>query len=181
MTGDPTPEPDVPPAASPTDAASLAERDDVDVREHTFTHEGTDHCEADARGRAIVGVVRDDGALLVREHEDGPLPVLPNGLVEDGEDWATVAREVGEAAAGSPVEIDAPVRVRHVEHGFEGDAPAEETTHVVFRARPVDGDVAAPPSSPDSPWTSRWRDAFPDELADDDGNPTVEDLLLFVE
>lgn len=181
MTGDPTSATDAPPAESPIDPEALSERPGVDAREHTFVHESPDHCEADAKGRVIVGVVDTDGELLVREPEDGPYPVLPNGVVEHGEDWTEVAREVGETAAGVEVELVAPVRVRHVEHRLEGEDGSEETAHVVFRAEPAsDREDGAPSAAGAAAWTSRWRAELPTDLEEETA-PVVEDVRLFLD
>ncbi|MFC7046799.1 NUDIX domain-containing protein [Halobacteriaceae archaeon GCM10025711] len=102
-----------------TDPSSLVDRTDVDYREHTFVHGSEEHCEADFEGRAIVGVTNDAGELLLRAHRESGGVVLPNGKVEQGEDWAAAGVRGVRRQTGLDVDVEAVERVRHVEHRVE--------------------------------------------------------------
>lgn len=182
MTGSPPSETDAESTAeTPTDPDELRERPDVEICEHTFVHGSTDHCEADAAGRVIVGVTNADGAVLVLENEEAPYPMLPNEVVESGEDWGESARQAAEDAAGAPVELGDPLRVRDVEHRVDGeDERQTETTHVVYRASLAsDADDADPPFPADCDWTAHWLDEFPDAMVEEEASPVEDVRLLF--
>lgn len=178
-------------ASIDVDPEQLFEEERIETEERTYTHETGDHCEADAAGRAIVGVTDAGGRLLLAVNEDEGHAILPNGTVAPGEDWAAVGREEVAGMAGLDVSFDDPAcveRVRRVEHVVEsedgaGDADDEGphvTHHVVFGASiaetrpPLDG------LCEDNPWELRWCEAVPVEM-DDDGNGVLDDVRLFLD
>lgn len=160
---------------------TLAERDDVEYAERTVTHETTDHCEADADGRVVVGVSGPDGDLLVLEDGETGLAALPNGTVDAKEDWHAVAREVAAEFANQPVTLDEPVRVRRVEHVLEDDPEPHSVTHqVVFPASVEGADDPPEPSVDDhEPWIAGWRHDLPDAVEGESSNP-VADIEIFL-
>ena len=148
-----------PPTGSPTDQtdasserldpATLAEDPGVDVATSVYPHSDADHCEADATGRAILGLTRDDGAALLAVNDEAGHASLPNATVAPDETFRAAGRAEVEDVLGAPVTVGDPVAVRRVEHyttddpdavgdaeAFDaGDAtPHNVTHHVVFEA-----------------------------------------------
>jgi len=137
------------PSSGPIDPAQLADDPAVEFAERVYPHGDADHCEADARGRAVVGLTREDGAVLVTVDDDADHALLVHDTVAPDEGFRAVAREAAAAVANTPVSIEDPVAVRRVEHyatddqdavgdpeAFEAaDAdPHNVTHHVVFGA-----------------------------------------------
>lgn len=166
-----------------TDPTAWAEREGVTTRERTYTHEDADHCEADAIGRAVVGVTSDEGEILLLVDDDGSHAILPNCVVDSGEDWATVGRRTVEDSTGVSVGLDAVEEVRTVEHEVEteGEARHQNTTrHVLFRASPSagSGDAGEPAVTDDSDWTVGWYEEIPVEM--DEAGDVVDDIRTFI-
>lgn len=170
------------------DDASDDDTAPIETDERTYTHETPDHCEADALGRAIVGVTDADGNVLLVVNHDEEHAILPNGVVDPDEDWETVARRQLTEAAGLDVPLDRVERVRRVEHVVDADAdanaaaepehPPRTTHHVVFATSvesvqpPLDG------LCDDNPWTLGWYDEVP-VAVEDDGSGVLDDIELF--
>lgn len=119
--------------------------DDADVdwldRRHEVDGEAFERVRDRVDSHAVVGVTDDDGRVLC--HDDGSHGwALPAATVPDGGDWAATARrELGELLDAS-LELDHPVRIRHIAFLVEDaeDARRADTYDVVFPARAVDGD-----------------------------------------
>ncbi|WP_439026719.1 hypothetical protein [Haloarchaeobius sp. DT45] len=128
-----------------TDLQSLADEVDADYQETPNDHEGADHCEADYAGRAIAGIVDEDGRILLMVHEPSGAPLMPNVKVEPREDWLPPALAEIEHLTGVAVEFAGTERIRRVDHRVEGSEEVfESTTHVVFRAVPAARPEARP-------------------------------------
>lgn len=159
--------------------AALYERDAVATEQRTYTHEDPDHCEADAAGRAIVGLTDDDGRLLVVVEPDGAHVVLPNEVVAPGDDWAAAARERVVGMADIDVTLDGVALVRRVEHVLGDETEPRSTTHhVLFEASPAGGDVGGLCDTND--WELRWWTGVPPAFSADD-SPAVDDIRWFLE
>lgn len=162
------------------DPAALADREGIEVEDRTYTHEDRDHCEADADGRVVVGIARDDGDLLLLLDPTDEHAILPNCVVDPDEDWTTVARETVEGTTGVPVTIEGVEAVRRIEHVCEGENPHNETFHVVFRGSVADEGAAADPTvDDDTDWTAGWYDHLPIAVGDDPGD-AVADIRRFL-
>ena len=157
-----------------TDPTALTESDDVEHLERTYLHEDADYCEAEVAGRAIVGVTNDAGEVLSLVYEDTNHVVLPNCTVDVDEDWEAVGRRTVEEATGVTADIEAPERVRTIEHVLEGDEePLGTSHHVVFGASPVAaaGERDEPGVTDDEDWEAGWYDEIPVPI--DDSQPVV--------
>lgn len=171
---------DRPTELSVTDPEALADRNGLEIRQRTFTHESREHCEADAAGRAIVGVTDEDGRLLVQVNREIDCAVLPNDTVGLDEDWATVGRHSVEERAGISVTLDSVERVRRVEHVVEGESTSQLTTHhVVFGASVASPETSLDGLCEDNDWEIGWYDELPVEV-DDDGTGVIDDIRLFL-
>jgi len=166
-----------------TDPATLAKRGDIEATTATFEHDGADHCEAEAGGRAVVGVTNDAGEVLLWVHDAGHA-VLPNVVVDAGDDWARAARGAVADAAGVALELDGVERVREVEHVLAADRDAsdacelETTYHVVFAATATDESGDGVEARGDA-WTAGWYDRLP---AANTGERSVDaDVRLFLD
>jgi len=159
---DSEPIPSIASAESEFDPQTVAGRSAVETAERTYVHEDTDHCEADAAGRVIVGVTNEHGeALLVVDH-DRSIAVLPNATVDADEGWRAAARRAVADETGLTVTLDGPVCVRTIEHTTEqSETPHNETFHVVFDAATRDDSELTVPE--DSPFEVGWYDTFPVE------------------
>ncbi|NHN48684.1 NUDIX domain-containing protein [Halostella sp. JP-L12] len=166
-----------------TDPAELADLPAVEHSEETFVHESEDYCEAGYAGRAIVGVVTDDGVLALVDAEE-PAAVLPNGKVEPGEDYVAAGERAVEEATGVPVRIEAPVYVRTVRHRIEDEDALDETTrHVVFRATPATDNpkpAASAAADLDADVTATWLSELPEDLANA-GMQSANDVARFLD
>ena len=151
-------------ADSEFDPQAVADRDGVETDERTYVHEDTDHCEADAAGRVIVGVTNERGeALLLVDHERS-IALLPNATVDAGESWRAAARRAVADEVGVDVSLDGPVCVRTIEHTTEqSETPHTETVHVVFDASAPDD--AEPAVSEDSPFKVGWFETLPFDVS----------------
>jgi len=183
------------PLDSLTDPAALAARGDVETTTATFAHDEADHCEADAGGRAIVGITNERGEVLLWVHENGHA-ILPNVVVDAGGDWARAAREDVAETAGLDVTLDAIERVREVDHVLAADGEGDDsdgdddsrhletTHHVVFAASPArseserDGPAI---DTCDGAWTARWDDSPPTDADPSREASVVADRRLFTE
>lgn len=150
----------------------LVERENVERVEVTYEHDDPDRAETRRAGRTVFGVV-DDGDLLVLEHVDDDVVLLPNGLV--GEDGAHIAEglEFMEVALGLEVEIDSVGRVRVVDHEVDGERVGQ-TTHVVVAASVVGGELDVH----DDNWSGAWVSEIPD--GEESGDAEV-DMALFLD
>lgn len=168
------------------DDASDDDTGPLETDERTYTHCGTDHCEADAIGRAIVGVTDADGNVLLVVNPEEEHAILPNCVVDPDEDWETGARRQLTETAGLDVPLDRVERVRRVEHVVDADSadgtqhPPRTTHHVVFAAsvesvRPPLDDLCD-----DNPWTLGWYDEVP-VAVEDTGSGVIDDIELFVD
>ena len=125
-----------------TDPAAVAERWGVAFERRTYEHEDAEHCEADAAGRAIVGLTDSKGRVLVVVRPEENHAVLPNETVDPGGDWAAVGREWVEGMVGVEATFDDVRLVREVEHLVDGGTESR-THHVVF-----DGSLVEPSELP---------------------------------
>lgn len=148
---------------SVSDPEASIDRDDIEQFERTYLHADADYCEADATGRAIVGVTNDASEVLLLVHWEGPHVVLPNCTVDADEDWAAVGRRTVEEATGVTVAIEAPERVRTIDHVVEGETdPLGTSQHVVFSASPVAVESERDePETDDEDWEVGWFDEIP--------------------
>ena len=182
-------------ASIDVDPEQLFEDERVESEERTYTHGTDDHCEADAAGRAVVGVTDADGRVLLAVSPDEEHAILANETVAPGEDWAAVGREHVAGMTGLDVTLDDPAcveRVRRVEHvveaddeGGENDESDEEphphvTHHVVFRASVAGSRPTLDGLCDDNPWELRWCEEVPVEM-DDDGSGVLDDVALFLD
>ena len=189
--------------ATPLDPASLADDPGVAFAERVYPHGDTDHCEAGAAARAVVGCTRDDGAVLLLVNRDAEHAILPHPTVDDVADLHEAAREeVADVAGIAPeaVSIGAPVAVRRVAHYVTDDPdavgddtevedlaidvpdrdPHNVTHHVVLAASLArDGAADLPTPGVDDPdWEAGWFQDLPVEMGADAGDVT-EDLRRF--
>lgn len=168
--------------ASLTDPETYRDRDDVEYVEDTMDHADEDHCGSDVDGRAIVGVTTDDGALLVLEHDEDGVSLLPNEPVEPGGDWAIAARRVLGEKLGVDVKLDGVELVRKCDHRVDGHDGVQRTGHhVVFRASPTES-TNGDPEEPDDlcEFTLTWTDELPENDVETD-SPIEDDLRLFLD
>jgi ADP-ribose pyrophosphatase YjhB (NUDIX family) len=152
------------PMESLTDPAVLRERTDVTALESTYTHEDPDHCEASAAGRVIVGVTNGDGEALLLVSDESDHVILPNTVVESGDDWATAARRAVAENTDTDVRLDGVEYVRTVDHIVETDGGTRHqntTQHVLFHGLPVDGTEETGHAAADDGWHAGWYDDLP--------------------
>jgi len=162
-----------------TDPTAVAERSGVTFEQWTYEHDNAEHCEADAAGRAIVGLTDPEGRVLVVVRPEEDHAVLPNETVDPDGDWAAVGREWVEGMAGVEATFDDVRLVREVEHLVDGETESR-THHVVFDGSLVDPDATLDGLCDDNPWELRWIDAVPDWLPDDDPQGAHADIERFV-
>lgn len=119
------------------DLEQLFDDERAATERRTYTHENADHCEADAAGRAIVGVTDADGRVLLAVNPKESHTILPNETVAPDEDWATVGRDRVEGLASIDVTLDGVERVRRVEHvvGDESTSRSPTTSSSARRLR----------------------------------------------
>lgn len=147
------------------DPEAAADRRSIDYDARTYVHESTDHCEADGKGRVVVGVTNDEGEALLLVDQDRSIAMLPNATIDSGDDWLPAARRAVAEATGLDVTIGDPIRVRRIEHTTEeSDTPHNVTGHVVFGASPTDDNLMTPD---DAPFEVGWYDSLPVEVPDD--------------
>ena len=163
-----------------TNPVTLADNEGRDIRHRTYTHENHDHCEADATGRAIIGVTDGEGRLLLLINPAADHVVLPNDTVAPNEDWATVGQQRIEEMAGIDITLDTVERVRRVDHVIDGESTPRSTTyHVVFGASVTSPGVALDELCDDNAWEIGWYDDLPVEV-DDTGTGVLNDIQLFL-
>lgn len=151
---------------------ALAAREGVERVEVTYEHDDPDHCEAGYAGRTVFGVTNDDGELLVLEHVDDDVVLLPNGLVEEG-GHLVAGLEFMEVALGLEVEVDSVERVRVVDHEVDGKR-VDRTAHVVAAASVAGGDLDVH----DDNWTAAWVSEVPDG---EESGDAEADMALFLD
>ena len=154
------------------DAERLYADGDVPTERRTFDHEDADHCEAAAAGRAIVGASAPDGRVLLVTNADEEHAILPNTVVDPGEDWAEAAREHLRKAAGIDVELEGVELVRRVDHAVDGEV-VETTHHVVFAASAPD-DRIPDGLCADNDWELGWYDHLPYGAGEDDAGVAAD-------
>jgi hypothetical protein len=143
------------------DPEATADRAGVDYSERTYTHEDTDHCEADAAGRVVVGVTNDAGEVLLLVDRERSVAILPNSVVGPDEEWVAVARRTVAEFVDAPVSIGDPECVRRVEHTAEdGETPHNVSHHVVF-AGTIDADAPDPVVDDETDWEAGWFAELP--------------------
>jgi ADP-ribose pyrophosphatase YjhB (NUDIX family) len=167
MTGDVSIE-----AAGGIDPERLHAGGAVPTEERTYDHDGADHCESDALGRAIVGLTTPDGRVLLVTNPDEEHAILPNAVVEPGEDWAEAAREHLQGAAGIGAELAGVELVRRVEHVVDAD-PVDTTHHVLFAASAPD-DRIPDGLCADNDWELGWYDTVPYANDGEDGGAAAD-------
>jgi len=158
------------------DPAVLRERADVTTLESTYTHEDPDHCEATAAGRVVVGVTNGDGEALLLVSDESDHVLLPNAVVESGEDWATAARRAVADDADTDVRLDGVEYVRTVDHVVETDDGSRHqntTQHVLFHGSPVDATEETERTAADDGWHAGWYDELPVD-PDEEGDPLAD-------
>ena len=166
-----------------TDPESLREREDVEFSD-TPPEEHQNHFEIyePIAGMAIAGVTDEDGRLLLLKREDAPIPVMPYGWTNPGDDWVATARDAVVDSTGVDIIIDGVCQVRH--HTYHSEMSEETTGYdVVFAATLEDNrDVSAASGlSCRDEWTAAWRDTATLDLPDDEDNDVLNDIRLFVE
>lgn len=163
------------------DPEQLFENERTDTERRTYTHENADHCEADADGRAIVGVTSEDGRVLLLVNSEEDHTILPNDTVAPGEDWATVGQSWVEKSAGIDITLDDVERVRRVEHVVDGEStPHSVAHHVVFGASVASAGTIPDGLCADDPWELGWYDELPLDTDDDDAG-VLADIRLFLD
>lgn len=145
---------------------------DVPTERRTFEHGDADHCEADAAGRAIVGVTVPDGRVLLVTNPVAEHAILPNEVVDPGEDWVEAARDRVAAMAGIDVALTGVELVRRVEHTVDGEVGG--TTHHVLFAATAPSDAIPDGLCDDNDWELGWYDAVPHENEGDDGGAMAD-------
>lgn len=158
---------------------SMRERDELAVSSETSRHDDFDHCATDIEGRVVVAVENEASELLVLCNDEFGVALLPHGDVDAGGDYARTAREevaqAFEATTGISIAIAGIDLLREVDHVVESDGKPHKTTYrVLFRARPVSGEIQACKQSHDAGsdnWTTRWITAIPDGFAVPDDGP----------
>lgn len=170
-----------------SDPETLRDREGVEFVEETQASDDPGAFEAvrerfeTSDGVAVVGVTRDDGALLLVDREDGWLP--PGSHVEPGADWVATGRRAVEEQAGVPVSIEDVERALRIDYRLEtdGERPDDEVTaHVVFlRASPAvdEADALDPGVADDDAPAVEWFHAVPDDVDPGHG----DDVRLFLD
>lgn len=156
-----------------TDPAAITEHTGIPAEHETYHHDDVDHCEHEAAGRAIVGVINNEGRLLCVVHPEEGHVVLPNETVPAGGDWAAVARERAAGMADVEVTLDGVQLVRTVDHAVAGTVESR-THHVLFTASLADPDAPLEGLCNDNPWELRWLSAVPGRAGDDPQGPYVD-------
>jgi len=157
----------------------------IDTKRLTLTHEDDEHyenhCETDAAGRVIVGVIDADDRLLLQVNLDAGHAILPNDTVASNEDWATVGRECVKGSAGIDVTLDSVERVRRVEHVVaDEETPRSITYQVVFGASVSAAGTIPDGLCEDNSFELGWYDAIPVD-GDDHGAGVLDDIRLFLD
>jgi ADP-ribose pyrophosphatase YjhB (NUDIX family) len=163
-----------------TDPASLADRRTVDVEHQTETLPDAEFESLRDRieDHAAVGLTNEEGAILLMN--DGShgwtLPAVP---VDQGEDYAAVAREGISDMTGIEVELEAVERLREVVFRPTDGDQERRMYNVIFRASPVGGRPVAEAYSAgdaDAP-AVEWVESIPEAQS-----PVLAgDIQLFLE
>lgn len=160
------------------DPGTLRERDGVEFVDASPV-EHQDHFERyeSIAGVVVTGVTDDRGRVLVLEHDQHEIPMLPYAEVGHDEEWVAAARGAVATWTGVEATIDEPVRVRH--HTYRSGMGEETTGHdVVFAASP---ETTGRDPDTDHEWTAAWRDGSTLDLPADPDNDVLNDIRLFVE
>jgi hypothetical protein len=147
------------------DPARLYTDGAVSTEERTFEHDQADHCEAEAAGRAIVGVTDGPRLLLLTNPTEGRV-ILPNATVDSGERWAAVGQERVAGLAGLDVTLEAVRMVRRVHHRVDGEH--QRTTHHVLFSGTADASAPLAELCADNDWSVGWHESLPYEFDDGD-------------
>lgn len=162
------------------DPATLADNEEFDIRQRTYSNGNQDHCEADAAGRAIVGVTDEEKRLLLLINPATDHAVLLNDTVAPDEDWAIIAQHRVKEMAGIDVTLDAVLRVRRVDHVIDGESTPRSTTyHVVFSASVASPGATLDGLCDDNAWEIGWYTDLPVEV-DNDESGVLDDIELFL-
>lgn len=161
-----------------TEPRTLAREEAVEYREETETHETEKHWDRTSvgvAGQAVVGVRNEAGETLVLIHEQKGVALLPYGQVEPGSDWNSTGQQLTEAKTGIEIETEAVLGVTAVDH-VVADDPAlhETTTRVIFRARPVGGEIQPCKQTPENgsdDWRADWVAQIPESVSPPSGGP----------
>lgn len=157
------------------DPGRIRERDDVRVTKETKEHEDVEHCCARIAGRVAIAVQNDEGELLLLRNDELGRAILPHGDVEEGEDWAAVAREQCEALTGVSVVHDGVALLREIDHVVESEGKLHRTTsRVVFAARPDGGGIQDCKRSGEAgsdDWWACWASDLPEGTEVPPGGP----------
>lgn len=168
---------------SVTDPKAIANCEGIEIRQRTHIHENRDHyqnhCEANAIGRAIVGVRETADRLLLLVNPAADHATLPNDTVAPDEDWATVGKHRVEEQAGIDVTLDSIERVRRVDHAVDGEStPRSTVQHVVFGAS-VSSSDATLDALCDEDSEIGWYDELP-VGTNNHGSYSRNDIQLFL-
>lgn len=167
-----------------TDPTTLQSREGVRATAERSAHDSDDHCGVGTVGRSVVDVRNSDGEHLLLVHDEHGIGLLPNGTVDPGGDWATVAREAAEGYTGISVELEVVLAVGEVDHVLPDDDESHLTTHrVVFRASPTGGEIQECKRSAGNgsdQWRAGWFEALPDGVSPPpEGGPRDDLTLVF--
>lgn len=168
---------------SVTDPEAIANREGIEIRQRTHIHENRDHyqnhCEANAVGRAIVGVRDTADRLLLLVDPEIDHAILPNDTVAPDEDWATVGKHRVKEQSGIDAALDSIERVRRIDHAVDGESTPRSTVHhVVFSASVSSSDTTLDALC-DEDWEIGWYDELPVET-DNSGLYSLDDVRLFL-
>lgn len=162
-----------------TDPLALGDRDDVSVvSEPRREHQHHFDLYRPIAGIVVVGVVDEDGRVLLQEHrqDDGVAP--PYAPVREEGEWMATARECIRGFGDGAIEVTEVERLREKSFTPVGDDDRlAEGLDVVVRARPIGppGDL----EGQDGAWQLRWFDALPDGAPEE--GAVREDMRLFFE
>ncbi|ADQ69434.1 hypothetical protein C499_12710 [Halogeometricum borinquense DSM 11551] len=112
---------------------------------------------------APVGVVNEDGEVLVMRVSEDCTPKIPSAAVEPGEDYAAVAQQWVRQQAGIDVTLDGVEGVWTVTVRLEDEAREATRNFVVFAATPETGDAAVHEGDA---FEADWYAELPDDAAD---------------
>jgi len=172
------------------DPEAVAARDGVAVDERTraFPDEQFDALRDrynQIDGVVMVGVTRDDGAVLLQGGDDWS---PPGGEVDPGQDWASAAVAAVEALTGVEVTVEAAELVEYIEFHREGDSDDSFRAAILhfgaslasdadsFREEPTVADDWDHPAFDPATLDLAWFDAMP---TDADSNHEDHIALYF--
>jgi ADP-ribose pyrophosphatase YjhB (NUDIX family) len=160
-----------------TDPEVLARREGVEVRGKTRSVEAEPFALFERHdGAAVVGITRDDGALLLWRGPKGW--TLPFTFVDPDADWVAAAKHVIAELTGVTVDIAGIAAFRRVENTLADGDDSVTSYEVLFRAATVGADTAAElaafESDDDHP-NVEWFEAVPEDC------DHVDDVERFLE